>query len=203
MKKCIILGLLLLIVGSIYAQDAPREALQSLEAAKTFIQKGDYAKAQEELNFTQGKLNELIAGDLLKYIPETPKGFNFLKKETSSLGQSAGIVGNSSIAIGYFSKGNSNFEMHISKGGALGQAGGIVSGLATMFGGMGGDGMRQIRISGYTGTLEYDAQNLSGSLTIPVGAAITVIVSGEDLKSPDQLKELAEQIDFTALAKSN
>ncbi|MDD4805723.1 MAG: hypothetical protein PHO35_02920, partial [Candidatus Cloacimonetes bacterium] len=171
--------------------------------AKGLITKGDLMKAQEELNYAQAKISEIMAEDLLKHIPEKPKDFTFESKEASSLGQAGAIIGsaNSVAAMGHYSKGDATFDLSITMGGAVGQAGNLMSGLAAMFGGM-ATGTSQVRVKGYTGTLDYDRENNSGSLTISVGTKLSVIVSGEDVKSPEDLKALAEQVDLALLEKS-
>ncbi len=203
MKKVLGIAILLMLIMSMAAQNAQREALDSLENAKGFITKGDLLKAQEELNYAQAKISEIIAEDLLKHIPEKPKDFTFESKEASSLGQAGAIIGsaNSVAALGHYSKGNATFELSITMGGAIGQTGNLMSGLAAMFGGM-ATGTSQVRVKGYTGTLDYDRENDSGTLTITVGPKISVIVTGEDIKSADDLKALAEQVDLALLEKS-
>lgn len=203
MKKLLGIALLLMLILSLAAQNAQKEALDSLENAKGLITKGDLMKAQEELNYAQAKISEIMAEELLKHIPEKPKDFTFESKEASSLGQAGAIIGsaNSVAAMGHYSKGDATFDLSITMGGAVGQAGNLMSGLAAMFGGM-ATGTSQVRVKGYTGTLDYDRENNSGSLTISVGTKLSVIVSGEDVKSPEDLKALAEQVDLTLLEKS-
>ncbi|MCK9309380.1 MAG: hypothetical protein PHH43_01325 [Candidatus Cloacimonetes bacterium] len=203
MKRLIVMATLLLVVITLSAQAAKQEALESLDTAKALINKGDYVKAQEEMNFAQAKISEIVAEELLKHIPEKPKGFVFDSKETTSLGQAGAIIGsaNAVAAVGHYSKDDSSFDVTITMGGALGQAGGLMSGLASMFGGM-ATGTTQIRVSGYTGTQEFDKSAGTGSLTIKVGNKISVIVTGEDITNPDILKTLAEQVDMALLEKS-
>lgn len=204
MKRYLIFILMLLFAGMLLAQNTAKEAQDALDSAKSHIQKGEYGKAQDELNYAQNLLGELLATALLQYIPETPKGFSFIKKEASSLGQGGALFGsaNASVAKGSYSQGNASFEISISQGGVLGQAGGLMSGLASLLGGMNDAGFRQIRVKGYSGSLEYDEEMQSGWITFSVGNKLTVTVSGEDLENSDQLKDLAEQIDFAALEKA-
>jgi hypothetical protein len=203
MKKMIGMAMLLLLVVSFLAADARKEALESLDAAKAFLTKGDYAKAQDEMNYAQSKISEIMAEDLLKHIPEKPEGFTFESKEASSLGQAGAIIAsaNAVAAVGHYTKGNSTFDITITMGGAVGQTGNLMSGLASMFGGM-ATGTTQVRVKGYTGTQEYDKSSNTGSITLKVGEKISVIVSGDDIKSPDLLKALAEQMDLALLEKS-
>ncbi|HPF08708.1 MAG TPA: hypothetical protein PL020_03115 [Candidatus Cloacimonadota bacterium] len=203
MKKLLALTLLLVLVIGLFAQEAKKEALESLDAAKSLINAGDYAKAQEELNYAQAKISEIMAEDLLKHIPEKPQGFTFEGKEASSLGQAGAIIGsaNAVAAVGHYTKGNGSYDVTITTGGAVGQTGNILSGFASMFGGMAAS-TSQVRVKGYTGTMDYDKDNDSGTLTISVGSKITVIIEGEDTKSPDDLKALAEQVDMSLLEKS-
>ncbi|MDD2229810.1 MAG: hypothetical protein PHY48_10405 [Candidatus Cloacimonetes bacterium] len=203
MKRLILMAALLLVVITLSAQAAKQEALESLDTAKALINKGDYVKAQEEMDFAKAKIGEIVAEELLKHIPEKPKGFVFESKESSSLGQAGAIIGsaNSVAAMGHYSKDDSSLEITITMGGAMGQAGGLMSGLASMFGGV-AVGTTQVRVSGYTGTQEFDKSDSTGSLTIKVGNNISVIITGEDIKSPDILKTLAEQVDMALLEKA-
>ena len=53
-----------------------------------------------------------------------------------------------------------------------------------------------------SGQMEFSNPPTAGTLTISVGSKITVIIEGEDIKSPDDLKALAEQVDMSLLEKS-
>ncbi len=202
MKRTLILGILIFMVLTLTAQNAKQEALQSMDAAKAFVNKGDLAKAQEELDYAKAKISEIMAEGLLKYIPENPKGFTFESKDASSLGQAGAIIGSANAvgAVGHYSKGESTFELSITMGGAVGQTANLMSGLAAMFGGA-AMGTTQVRVSGYTATQEYDEETQSGTLTVKVGEKISVIVTGDYIDSAKDLKVLAEQIDYSALEK--
>lgn len=203
MKKLLIMTMLLLLVFTLSAQAAKQEALQSLDSAKALINKGDYMKAQEEMSYAQAKISEIVAEDLLKHIPEKPQGFVFESKEANSLGQAGAIIGsaNSVAAMGHYTKDDASFDITITMGGVMGQAGSLMSGLASMFGGM-ATGSSQVRVKGYTGTQEFDKEDKSGSLTIKVGNKISVIITGDEITNPDLLKTLAEQVDLGLLEKS-
>ena len=203
MKRMIFIAMLLLIVMTLSAQAAKQEALESLDTAKAMISKGDFMKAQEEMNFAQAKISEIVAAELLKHMPEKPKGFVFKSKEANSLGQAGALIGsaNSVAAVGHYSKDDSSFDITITMGGVMGQAGDLMSGLASMFGGM-ATGTTQVRVSGYTGTQDFDKSAGTGSLTIKVGNKISVIITGDEIKNPDILKTLAEQLDMALLEKS-
>lgn len=203
MKKILGLTLLLFLIVGLFAQAAKKEALESLDAAQALVNSGDYIKAQEELNYAQAKVSEILSEELLKHIPEKVQGFTFESKEAGSLGQAGAFLGsaNAVAATGHYSKGNGTYDLLITMGGVVGQAGNLMSGFASMFGGLAA-ATSQMRIKGYTGTMDFDKDNNSGTLTISVGSKLSVIVSGEDIKSPDDLKALAEQMDLSLLEKS-
>lgn len=203
MKRVIVLLSVTVFSLALFAQSAKSEAIGSLATAKSMIESGQYLKAQEELNYAQAKISEILSEDLLKYIPAAPAGFTLNDKKALSLGQAGAIIGsaNSISATGNYSKGDMDLDLTIAVGGIPGQAAGLM-GLAAMFGGMSDMGTKTIRVKGYNATLEYDKDDQSGTLTIKVGEKISVIVNGNDLSDADVMKTLAEKVDFDALQKA-
>ncbi|MCB5261905.1 MAG: hypothetical protein M0Q16_07475, partial [Candidatus Cloacimonetes bacterium] len=149
------------------------------------------------------KISELLAEDLIKYIPDAPAGFTQEDKTSQSLGQAGAIIGsaNAIAATGTYSKDDMSFDLTIAVGGLPGKTGGLM-GLAAMFGGMTDMKTKTIRVKGYNATLEYDDDDESGTLTIKVGENITVLVTGENLVDADAMKTLAEKVDFDSLLKA-
>ncbi len=195
MKQTLIIITVLLLALALHA--APKdEAIEALDTAKTLLNKGDYIKAKNEIDFALAKINEVLAEQLLAYIPEGTGGFKLENKAVVPLN----ILGSSITATGEYTNGDSSFDLTISAGGVLGQSGGIM-GLASMFGAMGTTG-KTIRVSGYTGTQDYDADDQSGTLTLKVGEKITLVVTGENIKNADLLKTLAEKVDLAKLEKA-
>ncbi|MCK9584376.1 MAG: hypothetical protein M0R69_05625 [Candidatus Cloacimonetes bacterium] len=203
MKRIIILLLITVTSLALFAESAKSEAIGSLDTAKSMIQSGKYLKAQEELNYAQAKISELLAEDLIKYIPDAPAGFTQEDKTSQSLGQAGAIIGsaNAIAATGTYSKDDMSFDLTIAVGGLPGKTGGLM-GLAAMFGGMTDMKTKTIRVKGYNATLEYDDDDESGTLTIKVGENITVLVTGENLVDADAMKTLAEKVDFDSLLKA-
>ncbi len=193
-------------LGMLLAADNPKaEAIESLDNAKAMLNKGQYAQAQDELDYAQTKISELMSGDLLRFIPDAPAGFTLEDKSSQSLGQAGAIIGsaNSIAATGDYSKDDMEFSITIAVGGLAGQSGGLLGGLAAMFGGMSDvGGTRTIRIKGNNATLEFNEEEESGSITIQLGNKVTVIVDGTDIEDTDDLKTLAEQVDYNALQKA-
>ncbi len=195
MKRTLIIIAVLLLGLALHAAGPQDEAIEALDAAKTLIGKGEYSKAQQEIDFALAKINEILAEDLLKFIPASSGGFTLESKDAVPMN----IMGASITAAGEYTKDDSSFDLSISVGGALGQSGGLM-GLANMFG-MAATG-KTVRVKGYTGTQEYDADEESGTLTIKVGDKITVIVSGENIANTDILKTLAELVELDKLEKA-
>ncbi len=195
MKRTLVILAVLLLGLALLAAEAKDEALEALDTAKSLINSGDYAKAQEEIDFALAKINEILAEDLLKFIPEGSGGFRLESKSATPVN----IMGANITAIGEYSKGDSSFDLTISVGGALGQSGGLM-GLASMFGGMAAG--RTVRVNGYTGTEEFDEDEEEGTLTLKVGDKITVIVSGENIEDADILQDLAKQVNLADLEKA-
>ncbi|MCB5270721.1 MAG: hypothetical protein LHW56_02630 [Candidatus Cloacimonetes bacterium] len=203
MKRTIVLLLVTVFSLALFAQNAKSEALGSLNTAKSLIESGQYVKAQEELDYAQAKISEILSEDLLKYIPDAPAGYSLKDKKAQSLGQAGAIIGsaNSVSAVGNYTKGDAEISLTIAVGGLPGQAAGLM-GLAAMFGGMTDLGTKTIRVKGYNATMEYDKDDKSGSLTIKVSEKISVIVNGEYLPNEDAMKTLAEKVDFDLLKKA-
>jgi len=201
MKKLLLTLSVILLAVMLAAQ--AEEAISSLDAAKELIKNQQYVKAQDEINFALAKINEILAEELLKFIPENPEGFKLEDKDAQALGAAGAILGsaNSIAATGDYSKGDASFKLTISVGGVLGQAGGLM-GMAAMFGGMNAGGGKTIRVLGYSGTQEYDKGEKTGTLTIQVGDKITVMVEGDEIDNADLLKSLAEKVDLAKLEKS-
>ncbi len=198
MSKILILAALLLLALNLFAQKQGEEAIQSLDTAKDLIQKGEFVKAQDEINFALAKINEILAEELLKYIPDAPSGFTLEDKQALPMS----LGGNSISANGRYEMDDSEINLTISVGGVMGQAGGLM-GMANLFGAMGMAGAgKTVRINGYSGNQEYDKEESSGTLTIQVGSKITVMVSGTDIENIDPLKTIAELVDMAKLEKS-
>ncbi|MDD3563401.1 MAG: hypothetical protein PHT37_08650 [Candidatus Cloacimonetes bacterium] len=203
MKRIIVSLLLAVFSLALFAENAKSEALGGLNTAKSLIESGQYVKAQEELEYVQAKISEILSEDLLKYIPEAPTGFALKDKKAQSLGQAGAIIGsaNSVSAVGNYTKGDTELSLTIAVGGLPGQAAGLM-GLAAMFGGITDIGTKTIRVKGYNATLEYDKDDQSGSLTVKVSEKISVIVTGEYLTNEEAMKTLAEKVDFDLLKKA-
>jgi hypothetical protein len=203
MKKVSIILLLIALSTMLIAQSGKTEAIESLDTAKSMINSGQYLKAQDELNYAQAKISEMLSEDLLKYIPDAPAGFTLNDKSSQSLGQAGAIIGsaNAIAANGNYSKDDIDLDLTIAVGGLPGQTAGLM-GLASMFGGMADMTSKTIRVKGYNATLEYEESDESGTLTIKVGEKISVIVEGENIEDADVLKSLAEKVDFDALKKA-
>ncbi len=195
MKKLLVLIAVLALGLALFADDAKNEALQAIDTAKTFINKGNYDKAREELNYAMAKIDEILGEDLLNYIPAGSAGFTLNEKNFTPLN----VLGAGMTAIGEYEKGDADFTLTISVGGILGQSGGLM-GLANLFG-ISGVAGKSTRVSGYTANMEFDESDQSGTLIVKVNDRITVTVTGSNITTSDLLKALAEQVDYSTLEK--
>jgi hypothetical protein len=165
----------------------------------------NYVKAQDEINFALAKLSELLAEDLIKFIPDAPAGWTQGEKSSTGLGQMGGIMGsaNAITATADYSKGDeTTAKVTISVGGFIGKSAGLM-GLGAMYGGnSGGNNSKSIRISGYTGTNEYNTEDKDGKLTVQVGEKISVNIEGYNLDNAEVLKAFANKIDLAKLEKA-
>jgi len=206
MKKTMLLILLSIFALALFAQAAKDEALQSLENAKNLIEQKNYVKAQDEINFALSKLSELLAEDLLKFIPDAPTGWKQDDKSSAGLGQAGAFMGsaNAITAKGEYSKGDDNsVTLTISVGGMLGKTAGFM-GLGALMGGStsGNQNSKSIRIAGYTGTNEYNIEDKDGNLSLQVGEKVSVSIQGNNLENAEVLKAFANKIDLAKLEKA-
>ena len=202
MRKILILAAIMLLTLNLFAENPREEAVQSLDNAKQLLQKDQYVQAQDEINFALSKISEILAEQLLKFIPEAPAGFKLEDKDSQALGQAGAIIGgaNTITATGTYTKDDAELKLQIMIGGSLGGSSGLM-GLATMFGGMGNAG-KTVRVKGYNGNQQFDKDESSGTLTVNVGSKITVMVTGEDIDNPALMTAIAEAVDMATLEKS-
>ncbi|HOZ00244.1 MAG TPA: hypothetical protein PLG20_00405 [Candidatus Syntrophosphaera sp.] len=202
MRKILILAAIMLLTLNLFAENPRDEAVQSLDNAKQLLQKDQYVQAQDEINFALSKISEILAEQLLKFIPEAPAGFKLEDKDSQALGQAGAIIGgaNTITATATYTKDDAELKLQIMIGGSLGGSSGLM-GLATMFGGMGNAG-KTVRVKGYNGNQQFDKDESSGTLTVNVGSKITVMVTGEDIDNPALMTAIAEAVDMATLEKS-
>ncbi|MBW1635090.1 MAG: hypothetical protein JRC87_05555 [Deltaproteobacteria bacterium] len=209
MKKFILpLALTLALASTGYAEDIQTEAIDSLSTARTFVEKGKYNKAIEEINYALAKINELTASGLIKFIPDPPSGFTLDNKQSQGSGTGASIAGSAGASAAYSDAKGSHLNLNIAIGGITGKMGSLAAlgqmfaGMAQQQGGGGGEQTRQIRVKGYTGTEIFNNQNRSGTLSFQVGDKTSVTIEGTDIDSPDILKQLAKNMDFASLEEN-
>ncbi len=179
------------------------EALSSLDTAKNLTAKEDYSKAVDEINYALSKINEILAQKLLAFIPDAPAGFTQESKSSTGLGTAGAFMGSTnSLAAeaSYSSESGASVDLSITVGGVIGQAASFAN-MGQMFGGA-MSGSSSVRIQGYTGTLEFDQEGQSGTLTIKVGEAKSIIINGSQIESGDVLKAFVEKMDLSSLEKA-
>ncbi len=197
MKKVV---LFLIIASGVFA-NPKTEAIGSIDTAKSLVSKEKYSKALEELNFAISKINEILSEKVSVFIPEPIEGFTISNKNAQSLGQFGAVLGSANAITATADYNNETtgayMDINISVGGVLGQAGSLAN-FGKMFG-AGSIKTKSIRIKGYTGTLEYDKENQSGSLSVQVGTKASVTIKGSSIDKEDLLISLAEKIDYDKL----
>ncbi len=206
MKQLILpIALSFIIASSCYAENIQEEAMDSLATAKTFVEKGNYNKAIEEINYALAKINELTAEGLIKFIPEPPPGYTLDNKQSQGTGAGAAIAGNAGASANYSNPDGASINLNIAIGGMTGKMASIAA-FGQMFAGLAATGegsqSKQIRVQGYTGTEMYNNQQKSGTLTFQVGAKTSVTIEGNSIESSGILKQLAKNIDFAGLEKN-
>ena len=199
------LAMALLITSSCYAADVKSEAVESLGTAQQFVEKGNYSKAIEEINYALAKINELTAADLLKFIPEAPQGYKLVNKNSQGVGSAATIAGNAGATAQYINDAGSTIDLNIAIGGMTGKMASLAA-LGSLFAGIAPDASggqtRKVRVQGYTGTEMFSAGDKSGTLTFQVGEKTSVTIEGTDIDSSDILMNLAKNLDFTGIEKN-
>ncbi len=208
MKKLILpIAFSLMIASTSYAENIKEEAIDSLTTAQTFVEKGNFSKAVEEINYALAKINELTASGLIKFIPEPPPGYTLDNKQSQGTGAGAAIAGNAGANAAYSNPDGASINLNIAIGGMSGKMasfaafGQMFAGLASTAG-QGAAQSKQIRVQGYTGTEMYSSQERSGTITFQIGAKTSVTIEGSNIESPDVLKKLAKNIDFAGLEKN-
>jgi len=204
MKHIILIAVILFSITLMFAQPAKDEAIQSLDSAKSLIQQKNYVKAQDEINFALSKLSELLAEELIKYIPEAPAGWKLEDKNAAGIGQAGAMFGSANsinATAEYSGKDDANVHLNIAIGGVVGKVASLAA-LGQMYGGGGAKGSKSIRIAGYTGTTEYDSDSRSGKVMLQVGEKITVMLEGDNIADVEILKTIAGKIDLAKLEKS-
>jgi len=207
MKKLALLILLSLItVSTGQAENIKGEAIDSLTTARTFVEKGNYSKAIEEIDYAMAKINELTATSLIKFIPDPPAGYTLDSKQSQGLGAGASIAGNAGANAAYSNSSGAHINLNIAIGGMTGKMAGLAA-FGQMFAGLaaqtGSEAQsKKIRIQGYTGTQIYERQGMSGTVTFQIGEKTSVTIEGDNIESADILKELAKKIDFSGLEEN-
>ena len=122
MRKILILAAIMLLTLNLFAENPRDEAVQSLDNAKQLLQKDQYVQAQDEINFALSKISEILAEQLLKFIPEAPAGFKLEDKDSQALGQAGAIIGgaNTITATATYTKDDAELKLQIMIGGSLG-----------------------------------------------------------------------------------
>ena len=206
MKKLILpIALSLILTSTSYGEDIKGEAVDSLSTARTFVEKGKYSKAIDEINYALAKINELTAAGLIKFIPDPPSGFTLDNKQSQGIGAGASITGTAGATAGYSNPNGGHINLNIAIGGLTGKMGSLAA-FGQIFAGMAqqstGGQTTQIRVHGYTGTQIYNSQDKSGTLTFQVGDKTSVTIEGSDIESADILKQLANNIDLAGLEEN-
>lgn len=205
MKALVIAAMLLAWVAPLQAQDIRDEAMASLETAGSFVKNGNYKKAIEEINYALAKINELTAAELINFIPDAPKGFTLVSKQSQGIGAEATIAGSAGATAQYTDSKGAKIDVTIALGGMTGKIASFAA-LGSIFAGMSQDAglgqTRKVRVQGYTGTEMYNAEEQSGNLSFQVGDETSVTINGEQIESAETLMELAKAFDFAGLEKS-
>lgn len=202
MKKLVLAFVLAGLMCSMAIADDPKqEAIESLSTAQAMIKQGTINKAVEEINYALSKLNEVTAAQMLTFIPAAPEGFTLESKNSQGMGQGAAMVGNAGAEAHYVGSEDSSVKLTIATGGVTGKMGSLAS-LGSMFAGVSqdGGGMKSVRIQGYTGTLQFDMNSKSGTLTLQVGEKTSVQIEGDNVESEKVLKSFAENMNLSKLA---
>lgn len=205
MKKMLLpLTLTLLMSIPCFGENIQEEAVESLITAQKFVKDGNYNKAIEEMNYALAKINELTAGNLIKYIPEAPEGFTLDNKQAQGVGANAAIAGNAGASAEYSNQNGATVDLNIAIGGMTGKMASLAA-IGSMFAGLGqdvgGGQSRQVRVHGYTGTEIYNAADQSGILTFQIGEKTSVTIEGSNIESNEMLMLFAKKMDFAGIEK--
>ncbi len=206
MKKLFIpLAMVLMICPNSYAEGIQDEAIESLATAQNFVKKGNFNKAVDEINYALAKINELTAEGLLTFIPEPPKGYTLVSKNSQGVDANAAIAGNAGANAQYSNESGSTLNLNIAIGGMSGKMASLAA-LGSMFAGLSQESgvgqTKKIRVHGYTGTQMFDSNTKSGTLTFQVSEKTSVSINGDNIESPEVLIMMSKHIDLAGLEKN-
>ncbi|MCC7429342.1 hypothetical protein IT568_00725 [bacterium] len=181
------------------------EIIESLETAKGFVKQKNWEKVQEELNYALSKIGEIKSQNLVKFLPEAPKGFRKENANAQSIGSAGAFVGSAgavnATADYYPEKDDDNsksVKIEIFSGGMLGGIGGLAQAFSG-FAQSGGTKNTNVRIKGYKGMQEWEEDY--GKLTIAIENKATIVISANGYPNAEILKTFAELINFSGIEK--
>jgi hypothetical protein len=186
-----------LLVAALPAALHADEITDQLDAARGFYEKGEYAKALEELEFTMNQLRQLQGKQISQALPEPPDGWTADPADSQTAG--AGFMGGGTTITRTYRKASGE-QVTI----AMVTNSPMLQGMMMMFSNpmfMGADGGELVRIKGQKGVLKFDPAGRSGDLNLVVAQKALVTLEGSNLKDAEPLKELARAIDFDRMAE--
>lgn len=192
MKK-ISISLLVMIacfVGtSVYADDVT----DSIEEGSSYYEDENYSAALSSFNYVIQLITQKASEKLIEFLPEATDEFEMSEPDIQSGGMSM-FGGGTSVSADY-SNGQGDITVSIAANSPALQS--ILMVLNNpMF--LGASGQKMERIAGQKAVIDYDSDDMSGSINIVVAGSALVSAEGSDV-TLDQIKELITGIDFKKL----
>lgn len=165
------------------------------ENVNTFIEKKNYTKALEELNWAKNEIGKMHITAIKGFFPDTLAGF------TGDKAKSNNVMGMTNVERTY--KGTAGQVKVSLVGGTKGGAMGGLAGLGRMAAMMGGqNGQESLRIAGQTATLNTKSSRPELSVFLESGGILKVEgLKGITGDNSAQLKTVAEAIQIAELNK--
>ena len=180
------LGVVAILSAPVHAADVGGR----IDAARTFFQKGDLAKAAHELEAALFDLQDRLGRTLSALMPPPLAGWQADEAEYEGLGSSGGGL---SVTRAY-SKNDSSLNASIildnpAVNAALEQQPPQQS-------------VKSVKVGTENAALRWDNTSHSGDISLVLGKRVLLQIEGEDLSSGDVLVDLAKGFDQAAIRKA-
>jgi hypothetical protein len=159
-----------------------------LDAAKSFYQKGDLAKAAHELEAALSDIQDRLGRTLSALMPAPLAGWQADEAEYEALGGSSG--GGLSVTRAY-SKETGTLNASI-----------ILDNPAVNAALEPQQSVKTVKVGAESAILRWDNTARSGDISIVLGKRVLLQIEGDDLSNSDALIEAAKGFDFAAIRKA-
>ena len=173
--------------SGVYADDVK----DSIEEGTSYYEDGNYNAALSSFKYVVQLITQKATESLSEFLPESIDGFDMSEPETQSGGME--LFGGGSSASADYSSDDGEITVTISANSPA-----LQSILMVMNNPMFLGAQKMERVAGQKAIIDYDNDDMSGSINIVVAGSALVSVEGSNV-TLDQIKELVGNIDFKKL----